>query len=77
VKTLRINNIDPIPVADGELDWRPVRRTHAARQGRPDEALDSFVQRWTRSRSSATTTPTRTSTRSAILGFPSNPLLLA
>jgi tetratricopeptide (TPR) repeat protein len=27
VKTLRIDEIEPIPVVDGELDWRPIRRT--------------------------------------------------
>jgi len=27
VKTLRIGEIEPIPVVDGELDWRPIRRT--------------------------------------------------
>jgi hypothetical protein len=26
VKTLRIDEIEPIPVVDGELDWRPIRR---------------------------------------------------
>jgi len=27
VKTVRIDEIEPIPVVDGELQWRPVRRT--------------------------------------------------
>jgi mannose-6-phosphate isomerase-like protein (cupin superfamily) len=27
MKTVRIDEIEPIPVADGELQWRPVRRT--------------------------------------------------
>jgi tetratricopeptide (TPR) repeat protein len=27
MKTVRIDNIEPIPVVDGELQWRPVRRT--------------------------------------------------
>jgi hypothetical protein len=25
--TLRIDEIEPIPVVDGELDWRPIGRT--------------------------------------------------
>lgn len=27
MKTLRIDEIEPIPVVDGDLDWRPIRRT--------------------------------------------------
>jgi hypothetical protein len=27
VKTLRIDELEPIPVVDGKLDWRPIRRT--------------------------------------------------
>lgn len=27
MKTLRIEEIEPIPVVDGDLDWRPIRRT--------------------------------------------------